>query len=74
MHNQPGPAAQQKVQREVKPAIPGPWGAVKSHVGWTVTRSWSSGFYQRMREGFYTLEAAQAAIDAANAKATGAAA
>lgn len=28
---------------------PGPWNIVKSFNGFVITRTWSSGFYQRMR-------------------------
>ena len=42
---------------------PGPWGVVKSHGGWfLVTRTWTSGLYQRMRGCFATEQEALAAI------------
>jgi hypothetical protein len=31
-----------------------PWQVVKSFNGFVVTRSWSSGFYQRMKASFQT--------------------
>lgn len=50
---------------------PGPWNVVKSFNGFVVTRTWSSGFYQRMRTGHLrSVEEAQAAIEQYNRRAS----